>query len=60
MVQDYIDRGDLIPILQDYNCATHGVYMVYPHRRFLPAKMRSFIDFLKEYFAGRSDSPRNG
>lgn len=50
MVQDFIDRGELVPILDDYDCATHGVYAVYPHRRFLPAKMRSFIDYLKQTF----------
>jgi hypothetical protein len=27
-----------------------GIYAVYPHRRFLPAKTRVFIDFLAESF----------
>ncbi|MEH6473664.1 MAG: LysR family transcriptional regulator [Halopseudomonas sp.] len=50
MVQDFIDRGELVPILEDYQQPCSDVYAVYPHRRFLPAKMRSFIDYLKEYF----------
>ncbi len=55
MVQDFIDRGELVPILEDYDCGIHGVYAVYPHRRFLPAKMRSFIDYLKEAFEDTSN-----
>jgi DNA-binding transcriptional LysR family regulator len=52
MVQDFIERGELVPILQQYDCPKQGVYAVYPHRRFLPAKIRTFIDFLKQDFAG--------
>tara|TARA_R110001583_G_scaffold43509_2_gene138441 strand:+ start:1421 stop:2305 length:885 start_codon:yes stop_codon:yes gene_type:complete len=51
MVQDFIDRGELVPILENYEQPRSDVFAVYPHRRFLPAKMRSFIDYLKEYFA---------
>lgn len=51
MVQDYIATGELVPILEDYEQSHSDVFAVYPHRRFLPAKMRSFIDYLKEYFA---------
>lgn len=50
IVQDFIDRGELVAILEDYELPRSDVYAVYPHRRFLPAKMRSFIDYLKEYF----------
>lgn len=50
MVQDFIDKGELVAILEDYDLPHGDVFAVYPHRRFLPAKMRSFIDYIKEYF----------
>ena len=27
-----------------------GIYAVYPHRRYLPAKVRAFVDFLADWF----------
>ena len=38
-----------------------GIYAVYPHRRFLPAKTRVFIDFLAESFGPerRWDQPQS-
>ncbi|MFT5720477.1 MAG: DNA-binding transcriptional LysR family regulator [Motiliproteus sp.] len=50
IVQDLIARGELVAILEDYQLPPTDVYAVYPHRRFLPAKMRSFIDYLKAHF----------
>ena len=51
MVQDFIDSGELVAILEEYEQPRGDVFAVYPHRRFLPAKMRSFLDHLKAYFA---------
>ncbi len=51
MVQDHIDRGELVAVLEQYECPHQGIYAVYPHRRFLPAKIRTFIDFIKQDFA---------
>jgi hypothetical protein len=27
-----------------------GIFAVYPHRRYLPAKVRVFVDFLAQWF----------
>ena len=27
-----------------------GIFAVYPHRRYLPAKVRVFVDFLVQWF----------
>ncbi len=51
MVQDFIDSGELVAIFEEYEQPRGDIFVVYPHRRFLPAKMRSFIDHLKAYFA---------
>ncbi|MEH6402032.1 MAG: LysR family transcriptional regulator [Sneathiella sp.] len=45
-----IQAGLLVPILADYNYLELGAYALYPNTRFLSARVRQFIDFLKEYF----------
>ena len=46
-----VDNGDLKVILDDYDQIKHDVYAVYPHRQYLTAKVRAFVDFLVEAFA---------
>jgi len=48
MVQSYIDRGDLVELLPEWQADESGIYAVYPTRRHLPAKVRLMIDFLVE------------
>ncbi len=46
-----LQRGELKIILPDYRESRRvAVYAVYPSRRFLPARVRVFIDFLAELF----------
>jgi len=46
-----LEDGTLVAILPDYVFHSDvAIYAVYPHRRFLPAKTRVFIDFLAESF----------
>ena len=50
LVQEDIRNGRLVEILSEYQSPPRAVYAVYPHRRLLPAKVRSFIDFLARRF----------
>ena len=43
-------RKHLVRILPDWEADELSVYAVYPHRKFLPPKVRSFVDFLAERF----------
>jgi len=45
-----IAEGALEVILDDYEQPEIGVYAVYPHRQYLTAKVRAFVDFLVEKF----------
>lgn len=45
-----IDEGRLIPVLNDRMPTGGGIFAVYPHRRYLPAKVRAFVDFLAQWF----------
>ena len=50
MFGEEIYRGDLKVILQDYQPPPFPIYAVYRRSRFYPAKIRCFIDFLREEF----------
>ncbi|TIP06405.1 MAG: LysR family transcriptional regulator [Mesorhizobium sp.] len=45
--------GKLITALDDRILAGTGIFAVYPHRRYLPAKVRVFVDFLVHWFRTR-------
>ncbi|MGK6311842.1 LysR family transcriptional regulator [Neorhizobium sp. DT-125] len=45
-----IQSGELVTLFDDYITKDRGIYAVYPHRRYLPAKVRSFVDFLSTWF----------
>ncbi len=41
-----IEDGRLVTLFNDYIPTDRGIYAVYPHRRYLPAKVRIFVDYL--------------
>lgn len=47
-----IRRGNLVPLLTDYTWPVTPAYAVYPPTRHLSFRVRAFIDFLAEKFAG--------
>ncbi len=54
-VEGQIERGELVSLLGDYIQSNGGIYAVYPHRRYLPAKVRALVDFLVDWFKGREN-----
>jgi DNA-binding transcriptional LysR family regulator len=54
IIQPLIDAGLLREILKQYQPAPYPIYAVYPSRRHLSAKVRTFVDFLAEYFSDNS------
>ena len=50
-VHRHLADGSLVPLCPGYTFHSDvAIYAVYPHRRFLPAKTRVFIDFLAQAF----------
>lgn len=39
-------------LLPEADFGTFGIHVVYPHRKFLLAKVRAFVDFIAEWFGG--------
>ena len=52
LASESIRRGNLTPILTDYEWPVTPGYAVYPPTRHLSYRVRAFIDFLVERFAG--------
>lgn len=49
-----IASGELVQVLQDNSPQGSGIYIVYPHRRYLPAKVRAMVTFLAQWFRERN------
>ena len=48
---NFVAQGQLIEILQDFRIPSLVIYVTYLQRRFLPAKLTTFVDFMVKYFA---------
>ena len=45
-----IERGELVSLYEDHLIDDRGIYAIYPHRRYLPAKVRAFVDHQTAWF----------
>ena len=49
-IADELKSGELVVVLPDYIDTETSVYAVYPHSRHLSAKVRAFVDYLRDRF----------
>jgi hypothetical protein len=49
--------GRLEPVLLDWSLGQRGIFAVYPHRRFVPAKVRVFVEALRSVFGDPEQDP---
>ena len=54
LVQERIERGELVPILADFNHRKAGMYAVYPPGRLVAGRVRMLSDALHAHFQGRT------
>lgn len=59
IVGDAVRQKKLVPLLPDYEIGTLPIYALYPSRKHLSAKVRTFVDFLVERFGGHPDWDRD-
>ncbi len=50
IVGDALRSGALVPLLLEWEKGQVGLYALYPHRRFVSAKVRCFIEFVQERY----------
>ncbi|MBA2726643.1 MAG: LysR family transcriptional regulator [Parachlamydiaceae bacterium] len=55
VVQNYLGSHELQEILPSYNTDTVSIYVAYSQRRFVPSKIRCFIDFISEKMSSVKD-----
>jgi DNA-binding transcriptional LysR family regulator len=48
-----IEKGSLQPVLEQYSISPLEIHAVYPHRKYMSAKVREFLDFLQEWLPNR-------
>lgn len=53
-VADEIERGELVELMADYKVGSVPVYAVFPEKKYMPPKVRVYLDALVAYF---SNSP---
>ncbi len=49
-VNNYLEQGKLVEVLPKYRMNSLSIYATYLQKRFYPAKLSSFVDFLLNYF----------
>jgi DNA-binding transcriptional LysR family regulator len=49
-IQAELKRGQLVTVLDEYAVGNYPIQAVFPQQRYLPAKIRHFIDHLKEVY----------
>ncbi|GGE52211.1 LysR family transcriptional regulator [Agaricicola taiwanensis] len=50
--QPLIDRGELVPLLQDFGPPFQGFYLYYPRRHRQPLKLRALVDHIRAFNRG--------
>lgn len=48
LIDRELETGELVEILTDYQTPTADLHVLYPHRRYLTAKVKAFIQFLEK------------
>jgi len=52
-----IEKGKLKAVLENYTLPPLDIHAVYPHRKYLSAKVRRFLDFLQEWLGPQVTMP---
>jgi len=50
MLKQHFDSGQLVPLLSEYRGMYVPINIIYPQNRYIPLKVRCFVDFLRENF----------
>lgn len=50
VAKEKLASGELVSLFEDHLTDDRGIYAIYPHRRYLPAKVRAFVDHQTAWF----------
>jgi DNA-binding transcriptional LysR family regulator len=54
-VETAVRAGQLVRVLPDYDLGEFPIIALYPHRQYVSAKLRSFLDFAAKHFSEMPD-----
>jgi DNA-binding transcriptional LysR family regulator len=49
IVENELANGSLVEVLQPYGGGSRPYTLLYPHGRYIPQRVRAFVDFLLQY-----------
>jgi LysR family transcriptional regulator for bpeEF and oprC len=58
LVRDFINRGELVQVLPEWQTAKRTFYLVYPKSRFIAPKVKAFAEFISSALAAPAADPR--
>ncbi len=58
-LRPHLDSGALVPVLQDWWTSFSGPFLYYPGRRYLPAPLRAFVEFVKSAGLDAADEKKS-
>ncbi len=57
VVQEAVEKGELVPVLPEWNRDPIPLYVVYPQTRHLSNRVRVFVDWLAKQLQGITRDP---
>ena len=54
MVDEHLKSGQLKQVLSDHTAQSHPCNAIYPQNRYVPLKVRCFVDFMKQKLSENS------
>jgi DNA-binding transcriptional LysR family regulator len=55
----FLDRGELVAVLEEFSAPFAGFYLYYPTRRNVEPKLRALIDYVQHYSRGHAQDQRD-
>jgi len=46
LVQDLIEKGELVRLLPQWQLGSQALHLIYPSRRYMPLRTRAFLEFM--------------
>jgi LysR family transcriptional regulator for bpeEF and oprC len=56
VLQDHLDRGELVQVLKGWTAGSMNLYVMYPRNRHLSARVRVFVDWVVDIYTKKFDS----
>jgi len=56
MIDEAMNGGQVITVLEDYSCSPVSLYAIYPYSKLVSTKVRTFVDYVIETWSDRDQA----